>query len=130
MKTYYPLQILLTSLITLLATASLAQTTDFKSDYKLGVVISVDQFRADYLMRFKNKFKGGYKMLLEKSAYLPLADHGLLQNMTGPGHAAILTGSYPYRITFPSIPGLIAKPEKKGIVFKTTLLKLSVPRGF
>lgn len=57
----------------------------------------VDQFRADYLMRFRSQFKGGYKMLLEKGAYLPLADHGLMQNMTGPGHAAILTGSYPYR---------------------------------
>ena len=73
----------------------------FGADYKLGVVISVDQFRADYLMRFKDKFKGGYKTLLEKGAYLPLADHGLLQNMTGPGHAAILTGSYPYRNHIP-----------------------------
>jgi predicted AlkP superfamily pyrophosphatase or phosphodiesterase len=70
-------------------------------DYKLGIVISVDQFRADYLMRFREKFKGGYKLLLEKGAYLPLADHGLLQNMTAPGHAAILTGSYPYRNHIP-----------------------------
>jgi predicted AlkP superfamily pyrophosphatase or phosphodiesterase len=73
----------------------------FAADYKLGVVISVDQFRADYLMRFKHQFKGGYQTLLKKGAYLPLADHGLLQNMTGPGHAAILTGSYPYRNHIP-----------------------------
>jgi predicted AlkP superfamily pyrophosphatase or phosphodiesterase len=67
-------------------------------DYKLGIVIVVDQFRADYLMRFKDKFgPHGYRMLMEGGAYFPLADHGLLQNMTGPGHAGILTGSYPYR---------------------------------
>ena len=73
------------------------------SDYRLGVVIVVDQFRADYLMRFKDDLEkagstsGGYRFLMEKGAYFPLADHGLFQNMTGPGHAAILTGSYPYR---------------------------------
>jgi predicted AlkP superfamily pyrophosphatase or phosphodiesterase len=72
-------------------------------DYRLGVVIVVDQFRADNLMRFKDSFQapqasgGGYRLLMEKGAYFPLADHGLLQNMTGPGHAAILSGSYPYR---------------------------------
>ena len=67
------------------------------ADYKLGIVIVVDQFRADYLMRFKEQFKGGYQTLLKNSAYFPLADHGLFQNMTGPGHAAILSGAYPYR---------------------------------
>ena len=71
--------------------------------YRLGVVIVVDQFRADYLMRFKNRFlpaagnSKGYRFLTEKGAYFPLADHGLLQDMTGPGHAAILSGAYPYR---------------------------------
>ena len=34
---------------------------------------------------------------MQKGAYFPIADHGLLQNMTGPGHAGILSGSYPYR---------------------------------
>lgn len=72
-----------------------------ESNYRLGIVISVDQFRADYFMRFGSEFKGGYKTLLEKGAYFPLADHGLLQNMTGPGHAAIMTGSYPYRNHIP-----------------------------
>ena len=67
------------------------------SDYKLGIVLVVDQFRADYLMRFKERFKGGYRKLLKESAYFPLADHGLFQNMTCPGHAAVLSGAYPYR---------------------------------
>jgi predicted AlkP superfamily pyrophosphatase or phosphodiesterase len=70
---------------------------------RLGVVLVVDQFRSDYLMRFREEFRplhaglAGYRMLLERGAYFPLADHGLLQNMTGPGHAVVLSGSYPYR---------------------------------
>ncbi len=74
-----------------------------EAPYRLGVVLVVDQFRADYLMRFKDRLKksgpsgGGFRFLMEKGAYFPLADHGLLQNMTGPGHATILSGSYPYR---------------------------------
>jgi predicted AlkP superfamily pyrophosphatase or phosphodiesterase len=54
-------------------------------------------------MRFRQRFipsgggQKGFRFLLEKSSYFPLADHGLLQNMTGPGHAGILSGTYPYR---------------------------------
>ncbi len=70
-------------------------------DHRLGVVLVVDQFRSDYLLRFRRDFKSpsesGYRMLMERGAYFPLSDHGLLQNMTGPGHAVILSGSYPYR---------------------------------
>jgi predicted AlkP superfamily pyrophosphatase or phosphodiesterase len=70
-------------------------------NYSLGIVLVVDQFRADYPMRFEEKFlpvkENGYRAILQKGAYFPLADHGLFQNMTGPGHAAILSGAYPYR---------------------------------
>ena len=69
--------------------------------YSLGVVLVIDQFRADYLMRFDDKFlpptANGFRTLTQKGAYFPLADHGLFQDMTGPGHAAILSGAYPYR---------------------------------
>ena len=72
------------------------------SPYRLGVVLVVDQFRADYLMRFKDRLQSGakargFRFLMDQGAYFQLADHGLLQNMTGPGHAAVLSGSYPYR---------------------------------
>lgn len=69
--------------------------------YSLGVVLVIDQFRADYPMRFGGKMlpssENGLKALMEKGAYFPLADHGLFQDMTGPGHAAVLSGAYPYR---------------------------------
>lgn len=76
--------------------------TKAASPYKLGIVLVVDQFRADYLTRFEDDFLSsssskGFRFLMEKGSYYPLADHGLFQNMTCPGHANILTGTYPYR---------------------------------
>jgi predicted AlkP superfamily pyrophosphatase or phosphodiesterase len=68
------------------------------------VVIVVDQFRADYLTRFAPRFlapsassPGGYRFFTERAAHWPFARYDLLQAMTGPGHATVLTGSYPYR---------------------------------
>jgi hypothetical protein len=76
---------------------------------KLIVAIVIDQFRADYLTRFESKFLpakggnrksdtaiGGFNYLMEKGAYFPFAEYEVLQNMTCPGHATILTGSLPY----------------------------------
>ncbi|MGE3261031.1 MAG: alkaline phosphatase family protein [Bacteriovoracia bacterium] len=70
---------------------------------KLVVVIVIDQFRADYLTRYEAKFlpagssaePGGFRYLLEKGAYFPFAEYDVLQNMTCPGHAMILTGTRP-----------------------------------
>ncbi len=75
----------------------------FKDRPKLIVVIVIDQFRADYLTRFEKVFLpaqagsrlGGFNYLMGKSAYFPFAKYDILQSMTCPGHATILTGSYP-----------------------------------
>ena len=70
---------------------------------KLVLVLVIDQFRADYLMRFQSLFKsGGFQYLMSKGAYYPYAEYGILQCMTGPGHATILTGSYPYLAGIPA----------------------------
>ncbi len=67
---------------------------------KLVVALVIDQFRADNLTRFEKRFLpakgGGFRYLLENGAYYPYASYDLLQPMTGPGHATILSGSYPY----------------------------------
>ena len=77
---------------------------------KLVLVIVFDQFRADALTRFKGRFLppkmkdgrlGGFRYLMENGAYYPHAQHGVLQNMTCPGHAAILSGAYPYQHGIP-----------------------------
>ena len=77
---------------------------------KLIVVISIDQFRADYLQKLSHLFQpakmgnkvGGFNYLMQKGAYFSHAEYGILQNMTGPGHATILTGSYPYQNGIPN----------------------------
>ncbi len=69
---------------------------------KLVVMIVIDQFRADYLSRFQNKFgPNGFKSLLQNGAYFPFAEYDILQCMTGPGHATVLTGAYPYQMGIP-----------------------------
>jgi predicted AlkP superfamily pyrophosphatase or phosphodiesterase len=76
---------------------------------KLVVLIVIDQFRSDYLMRFESRFLpakgpkgiGGFRTLLGNAAYYPLAEYEMVQCMTGPGHATLLTGSYPYQNGIP-----------------------------
>lgn len=73
---------------------------------KLVLVLVIDQFRADTIGRYENRFlpprdargrPGGFRFLMEEGAYFPLAEYGQLQNMTCPGHATILSGAYSYR---------------------------------
>ena len=76
----------------------------FRQRPKLVVVVVIDQFRADYLTRFESRFLpaeaqsklGGFNYLMAKSAYFPFAQYDILQSMTCPGHATIMTGSHPY----------------------------------
>ncbi len=82
----------------------------FTSKPRLVLVIVVDQFRADYLTRFQSRFLpadsggkvGGYQYLMARGAYFPFARYDVLQCMTGPGHAMILSGSYPYQMGIPT----------------------------
>ncbi len=77
---------------------------------KLVLVVVFDQFRADYLTRFQKRFLpatsstgvGGFQYLLANGATFFHAQYELLQNMTCPGHATILTGSYPYQNGVPT----------------------------
>ena len=63
---------------------------------KLVLVLVVDQFRFDYLMRFRPYFvKGGFNRLLEGGAVFTDCRYDYATTMTGPGHATLLTGAYP-----------------------------------
>ena len=73
---------------------------------RLVVVISIDQFRSDYLMRFddlflpataKNGSVGGFRYLMEKGAYHTDAHHDHFPLVTGVGHSVQLTGAPPYK---------------------------------
>ena len=70
---------------------------------KLLVGITVDQMRADYLHRFSPYFSdGGFARLIDGGYTLYDHQYGYAPTFTGPGHAAIFTG------TTPSINGIVA----------------------
>lgn len=102
LKAYF--QIILTVVVSLSSFKAFSlDLKKYTNTPKLTVVIVVDQFRADYLTRFVNDFlppeqnkkTGGYRFLMQQGAYFPFADYyGVMNNMTCPGHAMILTGSY------------------------------------
>ena len=62
----------------------------------LVVVISIDQFRYDYLDRFAPWFSaGGFNRFLNTGANFPNAYYRHASTFTGPGHASIGTGRTP-----------------------------------
>lgn len=63
---------------------------------RLVVVIVIDQFRADYLQRFRPYFRsGGFNRFLRQGANFTQAAYQHATTLTCPGHAVILTGAYP-----------------------------------
>lgn len=62
---------------------------------KLVVAIMIDQFRYDYLTRFRGEFTGGLKRLMDEGANFTSARYRHFPTVTAPGHATILTGATP-----------------------------------
>lgn len=62
----------------------------------LVVVINIDQFRADYLERFRQHFgEGGFDLLLDQGADYVDCHFKHSYTKTGPGHSVMLTGVHP-----------------------------------
>lgn len=68
---------------------------------KLVLVIVADQFRYDYLMRFREQYTEGLQRMLTRGAVFTDARYEHFPTYTSVGHAAILTGA------FPSVNGII-----------------------
>src|SRR6478672_2411904 len=68
---------------------------------KLVVAIAVDQFRYDYLTRFRADYKGGLNQLLTKGAVFTNARYEHFPTVTAIGHSTFLSGATP------SISGII-----------------------
>lgn len=73
---------------------------------RLVVVLSIDQFRADYQTRFHDLFLpaaskkggvGGFRYLMERGAYHTDAHHDHYPLVTGVGHSVQMTGAPPYK---------------------------------
>jgi arylsulfatase A-like enzyme len=62
---------------------------------KLVVVIVIDQFRGDYLERYRDQWgEGGFRLLLERGADFTDCNYDYANTRTAPGHATLLTGAY------------------------------------
>lgn len=111
-KSLSSITLVLAAFLTLLAQIGLLQSASAKiplSKYskkpKLVVTIVIDQCRSDFLTRFEKRMRaqkgGGLSYLMNHGAYFPFAKYDILQSMTCPGHATILTGAYPYQTGIP-----------------------------
>lgn len=82
----------LTLLVVLLACSAAGQSP---APPRLVVVITLDQFRYEYLVRFGPWFgPGGFRRLMSGGANFTHAVYKHAVTLTGPGHAVILSGTY------------------------------------
>lgn len=63
---------------------------------KLVVLITVDQLRPDYLLRWRGQLTGGFKRLVDEGHFFTQAVHDHAVTETAPGHASTLSGRFPY----------------------------------
>ena len=81
---------------------------------KLVVAIVIDQFRYDYLTRFRSEYSGGFKRFFEHGAVFTNARYEHVPTVTAVGHSTFLTGATP------ALSGIIGnewwdRPSKKRV---------------
>jgi hypothetical protein len=103
------------TLLIVLACGVFASASAYNARPKLVVVIVIDQFRGDYLERYRDQFgDAGFRLFLDHGAYFSDCNYDYANTRTAPGHATLFTGSYS------SGHGIIANewwdPQKKKMV--------------
>jgi predicted AlkP superfamily pyrophosphatase or phosphodiesterase len=72
-----------------------ASAAAYSGHPKLVVVIVIDQFRGDYLERYREQFgEGGFRLLLDHGADFTDCNYDYANTRTAPGHATLFTGAY------------------------------------
>ena len=62
---------------------------------RLIVIVVIDQFRGDYLNRYRGDFKGrGFRLFMDEGAWFTDCYYDYANTKTAPGHATIGTGAY------------------------------------
>jgi predicted AlkP superfamily pyrophosphatase or phosphodiesterase len=61
----------------------------------LVVLIAVDQLRPDYLDRFHDQFRGGFRLIRDSAAFFPNGHQEHAMTETAPGHSTMLSGREP-----------------------------------
>jgi predicted AlkP superfamily pyrophosphatase or phosphodiesterase len=68
---------------------------------KLVVAIIIDQFRADYLTRFRSGYHGGLDQMMTQGAMFTNAFYGQVPTVTAVGHSIFMSGA------MPSVSGIV-----------------------
>jgi arylsulfatase A-like enzyme len=85
---------LLVALLVLTGTP-FARASAYDAHPRLVIILVVDQFRADYLDRYRADFKGrGFRLFLDHGAYFEDCYYDYANTKTAPGHATLATGAY------------------------------------
>jgi len=68
---------------------------------KLVLAIAIDQFRYDYLTRYRSEYTGGLSRLLTRGAVFTNANYEHSPTVTAIGHSTFLSGA------MPSVSGIV-----------------------
>jgi predicted AlkP superfamily pyrophosphatase or phosphodiesterase len=87
--------VLLSCFFSLIALSS-ARSDVYHAKPKLVVILVIDQFRGDYLDRYRDTLKtpNGFNLFLKRGAYFNSCYFDYANTKTAPGHATIGTGAY------------------------------------
>ncbi|HZD76090.1 MAG TPA: alkaline phosphatase family protein, partial [Acidobacteriaceae bacterium] len=87
--------LMLASLLVSLPVAP-ARASAYDGKPKLVVLVVIDQFREDYLERYRADLKAphGFRLFLDHGAYFPDCYYDYANTKTAPGHATLGTGAY------------------------------------
>lgn len=90
-----PLRLVAAALLVGASLSALCFGSAYNAHPKLIVVIVIDQFRGDYLERYRDQFgEGGFRLLLDHGAYFTDCNYDYANTRTAPGHATLFTGTY------------------------------------
>lgn len=82
-------------LMALIGASVRSSASAYNAHPKLVVVIVIDQFRGDYLERYRDQFgDSGFRLLLDHGAYFPNCNYNYANTRTAPGHSTLFTGAY------------------------------------
>jgi predicted AlkP superfamily pyrophosphatase or phosphodiesterase len=90
------LAVLLPGLAAVLPAQSPVRVLDSRERPALVVLVTVDQMRPEYLERWHDQMKGGLRRLVDQGAFYRNGFQDHANTETAPGHAATLSGRFPY----------------------------------
>jgi Type I phosphodiesterase / nucleotide pyrophosphatase len=93
--------VLLVAVLMCAAAAAIPAAAPGERDLRLILLVAIDQFRYDYLTRFRADYQDGFKKLLTEGAVFTDANLEHYPTVTAIGHSTMLTGA------LPSVSGIV-----------------------